>query len=147
MIDVSCSQCGAVYHSEEAHVEKQLRCVRCGCLMSIVRVERAVFQHASALPHTFSPRSHAPPVERVNRCRWRIWALSMAVAVIVFGATAFVLVRHLGSRVANLSNIDQKVFPQNQGLESQQSENFTGCQHVAGDRRRANTEVCSSVTR
>jgi len=38
MIDFEC-QCGAIYHSEEAHIGRCLRCIKCGSPVPILRAE------------------------------------------------------------------------------------------------------------
>jgi hypothetical protein len=49
MIDVTCHQCDAVYHSEDSHLGKHLRCSRCGSLVSIaLPTVNAVVQAPSA---------------------------------------------------------------------------------------------------
>src|SRR5579864_6723984 len=36
MIDVTCPQCGVVYHTLEANVGKQILCTKCGYVITIV---------------------------------------------------------------------------------------------------------------
>src|ERR1022692_3700908 len=56
MIDVTCPQCGVVYHSEQAHVGKQLRCVKCGSMVPIAMMtDRTVVQRGPTVP---SAKSH-----------------------------------------------------------------------------------------
>ena len=48
MLNVTCPQCKALYHSEETHAGKHLRCSRCGCLVSISTYkERAIVEQSS----------------------------------------------------------------------------------------------------
>ena len=56
MIDVTCPQCSAVYHSEESHVGKRLRCARCGSLVPILSVARNIVSQPTSAPS--APQVH-----------------------------------------------------------------------------------------
>jgi DNA-directed RNA polymerase subunit RPC12/RpoP len=89
MIDVSCSDCGAVYHSEKAYLGKQLRCTKCGSVVPIlVGIARAVLQDLSSAPNI---KSHT-----VSRSpdRGRIYSFAIAAIAIAVVAISIALLRH-----------------------------------------------------
>jgi transcription initiation factor TFIIIB Brf1 subunit/transcription initiation factor TFIIB len=89
MIDVTCSECGAVYHSEKTYVGKQLRCTKCGCVVPIeVEVARDVVQHSSSSPTFKSHRVSRSPKHR------RIFPFAIAVMVIAMVAIFIALLRY-----------------------------------------------------
>jgi DNA-directed RNA polymerase subunit RPC12/RpoP len=89
MIDVSCSQCGAVYHAEKAYVGKQLRCTKCGSVVPIVmEVARAVVQHLSSSPTIKSHTVNRSPKHR------RIYSFAVVAIVIAVLAISIALLRH-----------------------------------------------------
>lgn len=50
MIDVACSQCSAVYHSDESHVGRNLRCTRCGSMVPISFPARNIVSQPTSTP-------------------------------------------------------------------------------------------------
>src|SRR5438093_13359760 len=65
MIDVTCQGGGAVYHSEEVHIGKRLRCARCDFQVPIVWECRAITQPVTSSPS--QTRVNYPPVRKT---RW-----------------------------------------------------------------------------
>lgn len=102
MIDVSCSQCGAVYHCEKAYVGKQLQCTKCGSAVPIVvEVARAVVQHSSASPIKSYTVSRSPKHRR-------IYCFAIAAIVIAVVATSIALLRHPDVRRLGTTLSDMK---------------------------------------
>ncbi|SRR6266849_4862428 len=82
MLDVTCPQCNAVYHSEESHAGKHLRCSRCGCLVAIsTHAERAVVQQSSASDAASRQGSNPPAKHPTRRIRRVYAAIVFATAV------------------------------------------------------------------
>src|SRR6266851_3724270 len=82
MLDVICPQCNAVYHSEESHAGKHLRCSRCGCLVAIsTHAERAVVQQSSASDAASRQGSNPPAKHPTRRIRRVYAAIVFATAV------------------------------------------------------------------
>ena len=121
MIDVTCPKCSAVYHAEETHIGKQLRCPQCGCSVPIFKAEQPVVQRASSSPRTSGSHVRSRPSARVNLRTWRAYALAILAIVIVLGATAFLLLRRSSEKVVDFSDIDQ-ANSQKQPLASQQND-------------------------
>ena len=88
MIDVTCSQCGAVYHSEESHVGKHLRCSRCGCMVPILPAPRSIVSGTTSAP----PQVHRAARKAATRLKSgsMLW---IAVALVVALASVG-LIRH-----------------------------------------------------
>lgn len=115
MIDVTCPQCGAIYHSEESHIGKLLRCARCGSHVPILKKERAVVHQSPVFPHAakvrVKPTSPAP-----TRHARRIYSIVIATAALLAIAIWVVLLRHSASPrrgTASLSDIQEPYVPQN----------------------------------
>jgi DNA-directed RNA polymerase subunit RPC12/RpoP len=112
MINITCSRCGAVYHSEEAYVGKQLRCTKCGSVVPIVvEVARAVVQHSSSSP---TIKSHT--VNRSPRHR-RIYSFGAAAIVVAVAAISIALLRHPGVPRQGTTLSDMKERPASQSRE------------------------------
>src|SRR6266704_5229178 len=61
MIDVTCPKCGAVYHSEQAHIGKQLKCLQCGGAVPIVvPPDRTVVPRQPTIPSAKGQTSYHP---------------------------------------------------------------------------------------
>jgi hypothetical protein len=90
MIDVTCPQCGIVYHSDELHIGKQLRCGRCGGHVPILKPEKAVVQQPPATPRNSSTWARRHESNR-NPKRRRILFL---VAALVSGGLIAALILH-----------------------------------------------------
>jgi hypothetical protein len=102
MIDVTCSQCGAVYHSKKAYVGKQLRCTKCGSVVPIVvGVARAVQHSSSSSPI----KSHT--VSRSPKHR-RIYSFAIAAIVIAVVAISVAFLRRPGVRRQGTTLADMK---------------------------------------
>jgi len=49
-MDVTCSECGWIHYSEEAHIGKHLRCARCGAVAPILEAARGVVRQTATAP-------------------------------------------------------------------------------------------------
>lgn len=111
MINVTCQQCGAVYHSEETHIGKHLRCSRCACLVPISRqAERAVVQRSPAFPDATSQASASSAKYPVRRFR-PVYSFAIATTVVALAAVLlFLLLRPTATRQGadTLSNIEEQ---------------------------------------
>lgn len=88
MIDVTCP-CGAVYHSDEAHVGKQLRCSKCDSLVTIESLtDRGVVQTPPSFPSA-RHQANAPATKKR-----RAYPFAIAVAAIGVAIISLVLLRH-----------------------------------------------------
>lgn len=108
MIDVTCPQCGAVYHSEETHFGKHLRCARCGSLVPILRADRTVVKQSPASPDAPRSRANTPSTTRPTHRIQRV--ILFAATSVVIGVTAIFLMlpRHpavAGKGTASLPDI------------------------------------------
>jgi hypothetical protein len=116
MIDVTCQQCGAVYHSEQTHIGKHLRCSRCGCLVPIsTHAQRAVAQQSPAFPDAASRKANTPSPKHPTRRFGRIYPFAIAAVAVAVGAVSLVLLRHptvSKQGAAGLSNIEEPAQPQ-----------------------------------
>ena len=74
IVDVTCSQCGAVYHSDESHVGKHLRCTRCGSTVPIVAPLRNIVSQPTSIPST--QQVNRAPIKTASRSKsaYIIWA-------------------------------------------------------------------------
>src|SRR5271157_1061335 len=119
MIDVTCQQCGAVYHSDKTHIGKHLRCSRCACLVPIsTDAERAVVQQSPAFPDATSQASTSSAKHPTRRVR-RVYLFAIATTLVALVAVLlFLLWRPTATkqRTAMLSNIDKPA-------QSQQNQN------------------------
>ena len=84
MIDVTCPQCGVVYHTLEANVGKHILCTKCGHVITIVPL--AIAQQPLSSP-LVSPRATPSPKKQ------RRYAVAIIAAVGV-AVVSLVLVRH-----------------------------------------------------
>src|SRR5579864_5300153 len=76
-MDVQCPQCGAVYHSDESHVGRHLRCTRCGSMVPISFAARNIVSQPTPTPSN-QPVDCAP-----NKTSGR--SKSLYVAWVAFG--------------------------------------------------------------
>src|ERR1035438_3252831 len=89
MIDVTCPQCHAVYHSEETHVGKHLRCTHCGSLVSITDngAERIVSVEAQQV-HVNIPSGVKVSTNKAKNPHSRRWPLYGGVFVVLLAAVS-----------------------------------------------------------
>jgi hypothetical protein len=104
MIDVTCSQCGAVYHSDETHVGKHLRCARCGSLVPILGAARKIVSQPISAPS--APQVHQAQARKsASRFKSSYMIFSAFGILLVFGGVGLVVHRiHTGT--ASVSDID-----------------------------------------
>ena len=124
MIDVACPQCGVVYHSEQAHVGKQLRCARCGSLVPILGAARNIVRQ-SQTPSPSVERVHqtqtGPSVRRFKSPYLVPTAIGILVALGAVGLIVYVT-RTDAPRTgtASVSDIEPTLAQQQQTQSSQQ---------------------------
>ena len=86
MMDFTCNQCGAVYHTDPTHVGKRVRCTCCGCLVLITDGKNARMVSVEAEPFQVNKRSVAkPPAKSATNLRSR-WPLYAGAFVIILAA-------------------------------------------------------------
>lgn len=126
MMDVACPQCGAVYHSEAAHIGKQLRCVKCGCLVAVsVRAEGVTVKQPAAFVDRSKHQTRTPSVKIHYFRRWPVYALALAVTVAAVSVVLIVLFGYRNSsnrRTANLSQIEEPTQSQQNPREDSSGE-------------------------
>ncbi len=89
MIDVACPKCGAVYHSEQNHIGRRLKCVKCGGMVPIlVLTDHTVVQRQSTIPRAKSYTVY--PLVKKHR---HIYALAITAAVIVAAVVSVIFLR------------------------------------------------------
>jgi len=81
MIDFEC-QCGAIYHSEEAHIGRCLRCIKCGSPVPILRAERSVVPASTGSPEVQRQLAVVRP-KRQGSERHRTLCTRTAAAIIL----------------------------------------------------------------
>lgn len=88
IMDVTCSQCGAVYHSDESHVGKHLRCTRCGSTVPILASVRNIVSQPTSVPS--NQQVNRAPIKTANRSKsaYMVWA---ALGVILAGGVGLTL--------------------------------------------------------
>jgi DNA-directed RNA polymerase subunit RPC12/RpoP len=103
MIEVSCSNCGRTYHTEEHHLGRAIRCVGCGSVITLARPQDSTSQpeveYRRPSTPTSSPRSKGSPFRGI-KSRFSPKALSRVVALLVFGTIAF-----FAGRMSNPSSL------------------------------------------
>jgi hypothetical protein len=83
MIDVTCPKCGAVYHSEQAHIGKQLKCVKCGGVVPIVvPPDRTVVSRQPTIPSAKGQTAYDPAKKHRRIYGFGITAVVMAAVVL-----------------------------------------------------------------
>jgi hypothetical protein len=82
MIDFEC-QCGAIYHSEEAHIGRCLRCIKCGSPVPILRAERSVVPASTGSPEVQRPAGGRSSKAAGKRTPSHGYALATAAAIIL----------------------------------------------------------------
>jgi len=124
MIDASCPQCGTVYHADQIHVGKHVRCTKCGFLVPILHGSSdTIVERPAAAAHT--PRHPSPSERPTVRPVWRSITYSAAIASIAITLAVVLLVhfRHpassRGHDAIDFSDIDQFVASQDGQVASQ----------------------------
>ena len=124
MIDVTCQQCGAVYHSEELHIGKHLRCPRCGSLVPILDAARDITRRplSSAPSPTQVHHTHTvKPVSRFKSAYTVPLALGILIALGGVGLVAhFMDTDASQTGTARVSDIEESPVVQQQAPTSQQ---------------------------
>jgi len=81
MFDITCGQCGAVYHADIAHVGKHLKCTQCGFIIAIENqpptLARPEAEHVQTPKH-----SPAPVKPKVSKSHFR-WAVFVGASALV----------------------------------------------------------------
>ena len=124
MIDVLCPQCGAVYHSDELHIGRHLRCARCGSLVPILDAPRVIAQTPPASPPFRTQSQH--PQARTKRKSQLTYVVAAAVGMVVLtvgvGSTVHFWNQPAARQIrsASVSDIDNSAAAQQQTTDSQQ---------------------------
>lgn len=90
MLDISCRQCGAIYHSDLAHLGKRLRCTQCGSIIVIEKPQSATVPLKPNDLHDPQPRRHSQDgsvsaTARKSRFRRAIYLGASALIVCSLG--------------------------------------------------------------
>jgi hypothetical protein len=91
-MNVNCPQCRAVYHSEEAHIGKHLRCTRCGAVVPVLEAARDVIRQTATPPPARSANRDQQAAPSKSRGRWKSpYRVPIIVgALAVLGVVGFV---------------------------------------------------------
>jgi DNA-directed RNA polymerase subunit RPC12/RpoP len=113
IMDVTCSQCGAVYHSDESHVGKHLRCTRCGSTVPILNTVRNIVSQ----PTSASPTQHVnrAPTKTATRSKsaYMVWAaLGLVLAAGGVGLTLHFRNSDLGKTAAHQQSSQPESSPE-----------------------------------
>ena len=117
MIDVTCPQCRAVYHSEPAHVGKHIKCTKCGFLVPVVSGSSAkIIERRPAIPgQAHRATMHRQSSSARSMRRGTLYSVALASAVIAISLASLVYSRH---------SVVDRSLPLSRGragLEAQQS--------------------------
>jgi hypothetical protein len=122
MIDILCQACGALYHSDEVHVGKHIRCTRCGCQLPILRLSPA--DDLSLARPPIRTQITQPLAKKFRRLR-SVYPIAVAVGVVLLaGALLVVRFRSRDNSIrgtASISDIDEAATAQQAG-DAQSSE-------------------------
>lgn len=88
MIDVTCPQCGEIYHSDAIHLGKRIRCTKCGFLLPILGDGSAILRKPLEASGVRRPRSQfehrtARPSRRRNAFGFAFVAAVIAVGLLI----------------------------------------------------------------
>src|SRR5438105_4655799 len=78
MLDITCPQCHALYHSDEVHIGRNLRCRICGSAVPILAATRSVVQSPPGI--VCRPRGVGTHASRPSRRRG-IFVLAVCLTV------------------------------------------------------------------
>jgi hypothetical protein len=112
MIDISCQKCHTLYHCEESHIGKHLRCAGCGVHVPILRANRAVVQQSPACAAAPCRGPSAASVTPTARGVKRIGKFAIVSVVAAIAVVALVVRQHhilSEHRDANLSGVIKAV--------------------------------------
>jgi hypothetical protein len=116
MIDIVCQGCGTLYHSDEVHVGKHIRCSRCGCQLHILKLSPADDRSLARPPAR--TQTTQPLAKKLRRLR-PLYPIAIAVGVVLL-AGALLVVRFrtrddLIHGTASISDIDEAATAQQVG--------------------------------
>lgn len=109
MIDVTCQQCGAVYHSDEAHVGKHLRCARCGSLVPILDAARNIVRQPATSTPSVKQVHKTQAAKPVSRFMTYVVPAALGILLAAGGVALVIHLTHTDARrtgAASLSDID-----------------------------------------
>ena len=66
MVDVHCPQCGRLYHADESHLGKSIRCVECEEIFPLISVERFVPKEQQWPSPQVQPSSRGSATDRAS---------------------------------------------------------------------------------
>jgi hypothetical protein len=86
MLDITCRQCGAIYHADPAHFGKRLRCTQCGSIIVIENPQPAAvpLKAGNAQPRAHSQDVSVNATVRRPNFRWAIYLVASALIVSSF---------------------------------------------------------------
>lgn len=112
MIDVMCPQCRAVYHSEESHVGKHLRCARCGSLVLILDAARDMVRPEPPPAPSFKHTQQTHPVKRESSFKSSYVVAVAACILLAVGAVSLIVyATHAGSPSPAPTIVDEEPIP------------------------------------
>lgn len=94
MFDVPCPQCGLIYHADESHIGKHIRCTRCGSLVPILRSDRTI---TYAAPSQSQPANAHHTQAQSRRPRRYMPATAVGLAVLLIVGLAVYIRRPAGA--------------------------------------------------
>jgi hypothetical protein len=96
MIDVTCPQCRAVYHSEPAHIGKHIKCTKCGFLVPVVSGSSAkIVERRPAIPdQEYRAAMPRPSSSARSMRRGTLYSVALVSAVIAISLASLVYSRH-----------------------------------------------------
>lgn len=133
MIDVTCPQCGEVYHAAAVHVGKRIRCTKCGSLLPILGAGGTIVQKP---PEANEIRSSRSTVEHgAARHRPRRTSFGLGLAIIAVGL--LILWRHTNTQTGAgpRSHNESQTSPQAGAATREPSINPDGSQMLGGTPR------------
>jgi hypothetical protein len=112
MIDVTCPQCGAVYHSEESHIGKRLRCARCSSLVPILEAVRNVVRPEPIPAPSFKHARQAQPAKRKSSFKSSyVFPVAACILLAVGAVSLIVYATHAGSPSPAPTIVDEEPIP------------------------------------
>jgi hypothetical protein len=112
VVDVHCPQCGRLYHADESHLGKSIRCVQCGRIILLIGGEPlAPGQRSAAVRQARTPSAKVRP-----RGFRSVYAFAIAVSVVVMASVWLFPRKHGTPQPSNTAEREQPEL--NQQAES-----------------------------
>lgn len=94
VIDIACSHCSRVYHCEDQHLGKSIRCVQCGEIVLLIRDAPPVARpQQTPIPYPRATSSHVQPARHRKSIGLSghgarvLWVAGLVGAVLAAGVT------------------------------------------------------------